>query len=118
MARRQAAAHGDAATARGAAPPAAHRPADWRQVPFNINPHYLDPEPDSTHLGESRETRIREFLAFNPQPVLALREGALLEVAGSRARLEGSRAGRLFRRGADAVEIEPRTPLDFLLAEE
>ena len=53
-------------------------------IPFNINPHYLDPEPSSTHMGETRETRIIEFHEFNSQPVIVLREGSYLEVKGSK----------------------------------
>ena len=93
-------------------------PASFRAlelVPFNINPHYLDPEPGSTHMGETRETRIREFHHFNAQPVLGLREGAMLRVEGDRAGLRGSRGGRLFRNGAEPSEIEPGAEVSFLL---
>lgn len=87
-------------------------------VPFNINPHYLDPDPGSTHMGETRETRIGEFHCFNQQPVLGLREGAMLRVEDDRARVLGSRGGRLFTAGADPVEIEPGSDVSFLLAAE
>ena len=46
-------------------------------VSFQINPHYLDPDPNSKHMGETREKRIAEFLEENDTPVLALREGAM-----------------------------------------
>lgn len=84
-------------------------------LPFNINPHYLDPDPGSTHMGETRETRIGEFHRFNPQPVLGLREGAMLRVAGHTARVTGKRGGRLFRAELEAVEIESDTDVSFLL---
>jgi dipeptidase E len=76
-------------------------------VRLNINPHYLDPDPRSTHMGETRETRIREFHHENPQPVLGLREGAWLSVLGDVAAIGGSAGARLFRRGAEPVELAP-----------
>ena len=87
-------------------------------VPFNINPHYLDPDPDSKHMGETRETRIAEFHHFNTQPVLGLREGAMLRVEGDSARVEGRRGGRLFRAGAEPTEIDSGDDVSFLLAED
>jgi dipeptidase E len=76
-------------------------------IPFNINPHYLDPQPDSKHMGETRETRIQEFHCFNTQPVLGLREGSWLRVDGDRVSLEGEITARLFRAGQDPVELSP-----------
>jgi dipeptidase E len=84
-------------------------------LPFNINPHYIDPDPDSRHMGETRETRIKEFHAFNAQPVVALREGAILRVEGTEAIVEGSRGGRLFGAGAAALELATGDRLDHLL---
>lgn len=81
-------------------------------VPFNINPHYVDPDPDSTHMGETRETRIREFHVFNDQPVVGLREGALLRIEGSEVELRGETGGRLFRAGEEPEELEPGRCLD------
>ena len=84
-------------------------------VPFQINPHYIDADPSSRHMGETREERLREFLEENETPVLALREGAWLRVEGDLARLEGRNGARVFRRGADPEEIEPGAALDRLL---
>jgi dipeptidase E len=84
-------------------------------VPFNINPHYLDPDPGSTHMGETRETRIGEFHHFNTQPVLGLREGAMLRATGNEARVLGRRGGRLFACQANPVEVEPESDVSFLL---
>lgn len=84
-------------------------------VPFQINPHYLDPDPGSTHQGETREQRITEFLEENDVPVLGLREGTLLRVEGGEAVLKGGAPARLFRRGAEPEEHQPGARLDGLL---
>jgi len=83
-------------------------------LPFNINPHYLDPVDGSTHMGETRETRINEFHCFNSQPVLGLREGSWLEVRGSKITLKGSLTARLFRQNQPPIELETETDLSNL----
>lgn len=85
-------------------------------VPFQINPHYVDADPSSTHMGETRETRLREYLEENETPVLGLREGAWLRLEGAALRLGGIRGARLFRRGAEPAEHVPGADLTFLLA--
>lgn len=80
-------------------------------VSFNINPHYLDPDLNSTHMGETRETRINEFHSFNPQPVIGLREGSWLEVKGESIKLKGNLTARLFQKNQSPEEIEPETEL-------
>jgi len=84
-------------------------------IPCQLNPHYLDPVPGSTHMGETRETRIREFHEENATPVVGLREGAMLRVDGDTVELRGSAGARLFRRGAEPVELAPGTRVDPLL---
>lgn len=83
-------------------------------IPFNLNPHYLDPDSNSKHMGETRETRIKEFHSFNATPVLGLREGSWLRVNGNQIVLKGDLTARLFRQNENPVEIEPETDLNFL----
>ncbi|MBA6153329.1 dipeptidase PepE [Gelidibacter maritimus] len=83
-------------------------------VPFNINPHYLDPDPSSKHMGETRETRIQEFHAFNSQPVVGLREGSWLEVNGDQVFLEGELNARIFEYNKAPYEVETGTNLSGL----
>tara|TARA_R110002049_G_scaffold274391_1_gene452317 strand:+ start:5556 stop:6263 length:708 start_codon:yes stop_codon:yes gene_type:complete len=83
-------------------------------VPFNINPHYLDPDTTSKHMGETRETRIKEFHNFNTQPVVGLREGSWLLVEDKSIRLKGSLSARVFEYNKAPYEIEPNTELNTL----
>jgi dipeptidase E len=83
-------------------------------IPFNLNPHYLDSETQSKHMGETRETRINEFHSFNSIPVIGLREGSWLEVKGDTITLKGNLTARLFRQSQTPVEIESETDLSFL----
>lgn len=84
-------------------------------INFNINPHYLDPDPSSKHMGETRETRIHEFHTLNDIPVLGLREGSWLEVIGKKVRLKGELNARLFQQGKQPTELPPETDLSFLM---
>jgi dipeptidase E len=83
-------------------------------IPFNLNPHYLDPDLQSKHMGETRETRIKEFHAFNSIPVLGLREGSWLEVKGDKITLKGSLAARLFKQNESPIELETESDLSDL----
>lgn len=75
-------------------------------VPFNINPHYLDPDPNLKHNGETRETRIKEFLTQNDLKVAGLREGNWIRRKGDRITVEGTGLTRIFEKGKEPYEIE------------
>jgi dipeptidase E len=78
-------------------------------VPFQINPHYLDAKTDSTHMGETREERLTDYLEDNDTPVIGLREGSALRVEQGAVRLVGEKTARLFRRGQTPAELAPGT---------
>ncbi len=80
-------------------------------IPFNLNPHYLDADSTSKHMGETRETRIKEFHSFNETPVLGLREGSWLDVKGDTILLKGPLTARWFTQNHDPVELDPETNL-------
>ncbi|QXU50477.1 dipeptidase PepE [Chryseobacterium sp. D764] len=75
-------------------------------VPFNINPHYLDPNPDLKHNGETRETRIQEFLTQNDIKVVGLREGNWIRRTADSITVEGNELTRIFEKGKEPYEIE------------
>jgi dipeptidase E len=81
-------------------------------VSFQLNPHYLDPDPNSKHMGETREKRIQEFLEENDTPVLGLREGAMARCENGSTILKGSTGARIFRKGQSPVETLPGDQLD------
>ena len=85
-------------------------------VDFQINPHYIDPDPGSTHMGETRDMRLAEFHEENETPVVALREGALLDVEGERVTVEGAPGGKLFQRGAEPLPLVAGDRIDRLVA--
>jgi len=81
-------------------------------IPFNINAHYLDPDPLSKHKGETRETRINEFHVFNKTPVLGLREGSWLEVNDNDIVLKGELTARWFQKDKSPIELKPESKVD------
>lgn len=83
-------------------------------VPFNINPHYLDPDTNSTHMGETRETRIKEFHSYNTPPVIGLREGSWLRVKGDSIILKGELKARIFEYDKTPYEVASGTQLNHL----
>jgi dipeptidase E len=85
-------------------------------VPFQISPHFLDPDPNSTHMGETQEERIIQFLEENDTPVAGLREGAIVRVENGSTVLKGSSGARIFRKGHEPVEVAPGDKLDELLS--
>ncbi len=84
-------------------------------VPFQISPHYLDPDPHSTHMGETQEERILQFLEENDAAVVGLREGAMLRVEDGSVALEGCAPARIFQRCQAPREVAPGSKLDELL---
>src|SRR5262245_20602814 len=81
-------------------------------VSYQINPHYLDPDPASTHMFETREERIRQFLEENATPVVGLREGTMLRVERGASVLKGPRSARIFRPGSVPFELPAGSVLD------
>jgi dipeptidase E len=84
-------------------------------VPFQISPHYLDPDPNSTHMGETQEERILQFLEENNTPVVGIREGAWLVCKNRTVTLKGQTGARIFRRGHAPVEVTPGTEISKLV---
>jgi len=74
-------------------------------VPFNLNPHYLDPQPQLKHNGETSETRILEFLTQNNTKVVGLREGNWIRKIGNSITVEGTQLTRVFEQGKAPYEI-------------
>src|ERR1700730_4286695 len=84
-------------------------------VPFQISPHYLDPDPTSKHMGETQEERILQFLEENETPVVGMREGAWILVEGDSARSKGTTGARIFRQGQPPIEAEPDSQISKLV---
>lgn len=83
-------------------------------VNFNFNCHFIDPDPSSTHMGETRETRINEYHTLNKTAVLGLREGSWLHIKEGHIILKGPLNARLFQQHKMALELPPETDLSFL----
>lgn len=85
-------------------------------VPFQVNAHYLDPQPGSTHMGETREERLRQYHEENERVVIGLREGAMLRVEGGEMELRGTTGARIFERGRAPLEVVPVAKLERYLS--
>ncbi|HEY0299506.1 MAG TPA: dipeptidase PepE [Arachidicoccus sp.] len=75
-------------------------------VPFNLNPHFIDADTQSRHMGETRQTRIKEFLAFNSIPVIGLREGSWIKVLDKKIFLKGNLSAMIFEKDKAPYELE------------
>lgn len=84
-------------------------------IPFQINPHYVDADPDSTHQGETRKTRLMEYLEENETPVLGIREGCWLKIGGQSGTVEGTSGAILFRRDQPNLEMNTGDSLAAIL---
>jgi dipeptidase E len=84
-------------------------------IRFQINAHYLDPDPNSTHMGETREVRLMQFLEENETPVVGLREGCMVRVEQGVHLLKGKTRARIFRRGFEPVEVQQGSTIDDLI---
>lgn len=84
-------------------------------LPFILNPHYIDPDPSSTHKGETRKQRIDQFHQISDIPVLGLRESAILHLEGDRMILEGLTGAKLFIKGKEPIAFKVGDDLSFLL---
>lgn len=85
-------------------------------VSFQISPHFLDPDPNSTHMGETQEERILQFLEENDATVMGLREGAMVRLESGSSLLKGTSGARVFRRNHKPVEVGPGEKLDHFLS--
>lgn len=76
-------------------------------IPYQINPHYLDANPEG-HAGETREERIIEYIELNQNTtVVGLREGTMLRIEGDQTTLIGKKSARIFHYGKETYEIQP-----------
>ncbi len=89
--------------------------ASLNLIRFQINPHYTDADPKSTHMGETREERLVQYLEENATPVVGLREGCMLRVQNGSLVLKGFAGARIFRRGSEPVEVQPDTDIVALI---
>ncbi|AZQ42860.1 dipeptidase PepE [Nonlabens ponticola] len=86
------------------------QPASFKTIGaigYNINPHYLDPDKNSKHMGETREQRIAEFHIYNNIPVVGLREGSYIDVQGDQEILRGELDARIFEQEKNPYEVAP-----------
>lgn len=87
-----------------------------RLIGFQISPHYLDPDPASTHMGETQEERINQFLEENDAPVVGLREGTMLRIERNSILMKGIASARIFRRGHHPIEVDSGSNIGQMLS--
>ena len=84
-------------------------------VPFQVNPHYVDPPPPELRVGETREERLTQFLEENEVAVIGLREGSWLRIRGSLAEFRGAAGGVLYQRGKEPEAVPPWSDISYLM---
>jgi len=84
-------------------------------IPFQINPHYFDPDPLSRHMGETRTQRIKEFHEENSQTVVGLRENSWLRIEKDKIKLGGSTGAKIFICSKISYEVNNTSNVNLLL---
>ena len=84
-------------------------------VPFQINPHYLDPVPARRTWARRARRASASSTRRTTTPVVGLREGAMLRVEGASVELRGRAGARIFRRGQEPVEVAPVAEIQTLV---
>jgi dipeptidase E len=74
-------------------------------IPFQINPHFIDADPLSRTMDETREERIKEFHEENDLPVVGLREGSWLIIENGDISLQGKNGAKVFFKDKEATEF-------------
>lgn len=100
-------------------PPMIHIPSHKTMgiLPFQLNAHYYDHDPDEFHHGPPPPIRMKNYLQLNPnpKPVVCLRDGGFILVDGRKITVMGEKPVTVFDLCLRRYDFEPGSDLGELL---
>ena len=81
-------------------------------IDFQINPHFVPGSLIPRHMGETRETRIKEYHEHNAFPVVGLPEDCWITVKDNKSILYGISKAVIFRRNGNNTIWLPGEPFN------